>query len=76
MERDTSRRVFLKHATLAGTYALAASVRRTFAQAAGAPDVRSVDTAVLSIAYAESGDPRGFPIPLATLRASVDSPGA
>jgi pimeloyl-ACP methyl ester carboxylesterase len=59
-----TRRAFLKHGTLVGAYALAAPVRRAFAQTAAAPPVRSVETPVLSIAYAESGDARGFPIVL------------
>src|SRR5262249_37068897 len=62
MGRDTSRRAVLKHAALVGAYALAAPVRHAFAQVAAAMDARSVDTPVLSIAYAESGDPRGFPV--------------
>jgi pimeloyl-ACP methyl ester carboxylesterase len=62
MGRDKSRRAFLTQATLVGGYALAAPVRHAFAQAAVAPAVRSVDTAVLSIAYVESGDARGFPV--------------
>jgi pimeloyl-ACP methyl ester carboxylesterase len=64
MESEPSRRVFLKSATCAGAYALAAPVRRAFGQTAAAPAVRSVNTPVLSIAYAESGVARGFPIVL------------
>jgi len=62
MERDYGRRAFLKHATLAGAYALAAPVRRTFAQTAAASAAKSVNTPVLSIAYTESGGAHGFPI--------------
>jgi len=61
-----SRRRFLKTAALAGAYVALnpARTHRAFAQTAAAPAARSVDTPVLSIAYAESGAGRGFPIVL------------
>lgn len=53
------RRALLKHAALAS--AAAALPSRALAQAAGS-STRVVQTDALSIAYEDSGDPRGFPI--------------
>ena len=57
--RGMKRRALLKHAALAG--AAAALPSRALAQAAGS-STRVVQTDALSIAYEDSGDPRGFPI--------------
>ena len=57
--RAMKRRALLKHAALAS--AAAALPSRALAQAAGS-STRVVQTDALSIAYEDSGDPRGFPI--------------
>lgn len=59
-----NRRTFLKLTTLAGTELLVglAAVRRARAQAAAAPVTSFIQTPVLTIAYEDNGDPRGFPV--------------
>ena len=60
---DEPRRSFLKAAALAGAGAATGRWAAEGVLAQGtAPAVRTVDTAVLSIGYEETGDPRGFPI--------------
>ena len=63
---DEPRRAFLKNASLAGAAAVAGlwSGSRVLAQGVAATARRMVDTPVLSIAYEDTGDPRGFPIVL------------
>jgi pimeloyl-ACP methyl ester carboxylesterase len=58
------RRTFLKVTTIAGAAILAdmADDRELRAQGSAQPAVSMVKTPVLSIAYEDSGDPRGFPI--------------
>ena len=58
------RRTFLKTAGLAGASAMADmwTGSRVLAQGLAATAGRMVDTPVLSIAYEDTGDPRGFPI--------------
>ena len=58
------RRTFLKTAGLAGAGAMAGAWTgsRVLAQGVAATAGRMVDTPVLSIAYEDTGDPRGFPI--------------
>jgi len=61
---DEPRRTFLKTAGLAGAAAMADmwSGSRVLAQGVAATAGRMVDTPVLSVAYEDTGDPRGFPI--------------
>ena len=58
------RRTFLKTAGLAGASAMADMLTgsRVLAQGVAATARRTIDTPVLSIAYEDTGDPRGFPI--------------
>src|SRR6476646_5730454 len=60
----TSRRTFLKLTGFGGASILAhmSAEREAQAQQSGRPAVSTVQTPVLSIAYEESGDPRGFPV--------------
>ena len=61
---STSRREFLKCASVAGVAAVAGSPRRARARAQtrAGQDVRMVQTPVLDIGYEEHGDRGGFPI--------------
>jgi pimeloyl-ACP methyl ester carboxylesterase len=54
------RRVFLKRALAGATVGLAAT-RHPRAQSAN-PVTRTIETGALTVAYEDSGDPRGFPI--------------
>src|SRR2546428_354172 len=54
-QRQWGRRAFLKAAGLF-------SARRAWSQIGGTGSAKSVDTAVLSIGYQESGNAQGFPI--------------
>src|SRR5262245_36656028 len=60
----TPRRTFLKLTSLAGAGMLAdmTAGRELRAQGPSQPTISMVKTPVLSIAYEDSGDPRGFPI--------------
>jgi pimeloyl-ACP methyl ester carboxylesterase len=60
----TTRRTFLKLTGMGGASMLAhmTAANDAQAQASPRPQVSTIQTPILSIAYEESGDPRGFPI--------------
>src|SRR5262245_64842687 len=60
----TRRRTFLKIAGIGGASILADMTTSGEAQAQEPPraSIKAVETPVLSIAYEDSGDPRGFPV--------------
>src|SRR5512138_3024310 len=66
MGTTTSRRTFLKITGIGGASMLAgmAAEGDTPAQEPARAAVHTVQTPVLSIAYEDSGDPRGFPVVL------------